>query len=118
MKLRRAFLLSIPLAVAVSFGADDAAACGGCAPPLGESTLVTGHRMLLSVSQTSTTLWDQIDYSGSPSSFAWVLPIKGQVDIGLSSDAVFAALSDSTATYVAPPPLNCPPPPWCYAWGG
>lgn len=72
--------------------------------------------MLLSVSQTETTLWDQIEYSGDPSAFAWFLPIKGVVDIGLSSDAVFAALSDSTRTYVSPPPLNCPPPPWCYGW--
>lgn len=117
MKLTRALLLSIPVVGALALHVSDAAACGACVPPEGESSQVTGHRMLLSVSQAGTTLWDQIEYSGEPSSFAWVLPIKGQVDIGLSSDLVFAALSDSTRTYVAPPPLNCPPPPWCWGWG-
>ncbi|MDI1450892.1 DUF2330 domain-containing protein [Polyangium sp. 6x1] len=116
MKLFHALFLSLPLVAAVVTDAHDAAACGGCVPPQDESTQVTGHRMIFSVSQTETTLWDQIEYSGEPTSFAWILPIKGQVDVGLSSDAVFAVLSERTATSVAAPPLNCPPPPSC--WGG
>ncbi len=116
MKLFHAVFLSIPLVVAAATHTSDAAACGGCFPPQDESSQVTGHRMVYSVSQTSTTLWDQITYSGDPSSFAWILPIKGQVEVGLSSDAVFAVLSERTATYVSAPPLNCPPPPSC--WGG
>lgn len=72
--------------------------------------------MLFSVSKTATTLWDQIEYSGKPQDFAWILPIKGQVEIGLSSDVLFAQLSSLTSTTVVPPPLNCPPPPSC--WGG
>jgi len=117
MKLIHALFLSLPLATALVTQAHDADACGGCAPPADESTQVTGHRMVFSVSQTSTTLWDQIEYSGNPSSFAWILPIKGQVDVGLSSDAVFAVLSERTATFVSSPPLNCPPPPSCWGWG-
>jgi hypothetical protein len=115
MKLGHALLLSIPLALAAVTGAHEAAACGACAAPVGEPTQVTGHKMLFSVSPTETTLWDQIEYAGDPTSFAWILPIKGQVDIGLSSDALFALLSDRTATQVYAPPLNCPPPPAC--WG-
>lgn len=117
MKLAKSLLLSVPLLAAALMHTNDASACGGCAVPVGESTQVTGHRMLFSISKTSTTLWDQIEYSGDPSSFAWVLPIKGQVDIGLSSDVLFAQLSTLTATTVVPPPLNCPPPPSCWGWG-
>ncbi|MDC0743340.1 DUF2330 domain-containing protein [Polyangium mundeleinium] len=117
MKLLHALFLSLPLVTAVVTNTHDAAACGGCFPPQDESTQVTGHRMIFSVSQTSTTLWDQIEYSGDPTSFAWILPIKGQVEVGLSSDAVFAVLSERTATSVAAPPLNCPPPPSCWGWG-
>jgi hypothetical protein len=116
MKLRHALLLSVPVVALALTQAGDAAACGACVPPVGEPTQVTGHKMLLSISQEKTTLWDQIEYAGDPSSFAWVLPIKGQVEVGLSSDALFNLLSDRTQTYVAPPPLNCPPPPDCWDW--
>ncbi len=103
-------LLSLGLALTV-FGPERAEACGGCFVPPEESTQVTGHRMILSLSQTQTTLYDQIEYSGAPESFAWVLPIQGQVDVGLSSDTLFAFLGQNTQTYVAPPPQSCPPPP-------
>lgn len=115
MKLAHALLLAIPVTALALTDARDAAACGGCFVPPDENTLVTGHRMLLSVSQTETTLWDQITYSGDPSSFAWILPTKGLVEIGLSSDALFAFVGQATAVTVAPPPLNCPgPPDGCY----
>lgn len=117
MKLAQSLLLTVPLLAAALVHSNDALACGGCAVPIGESTQVTGHRMLFSVSQTSTTLWDQIEYSGDPSSFAWVLPIRGEVEIGLSSDVLFAQLSTLTQTTVVAPPLNCPPPPSCWGWG-
>jgi hypothetical protein len=74
-----AFALALSLAPA-----RDAAACGGCFHVPGESTQVASHRMVISISQTQSTLWDQIQYSGSPSTFAWVLPVKGQITIGLS----------------------------------
>ena len=106
-------LLAFPVLALCLTGARDASACGGCFIPEEESTQVTGHKMLVSMSMTETTLWDQIQYVGEPSSFAWVLPTKGIVDIGLSSDLVFAFLGDMTRVSVLAPPLNCPPPPWC-----
>lgn len=115
MKLAHALLVTVPLLAAAATYSDDAAACGGCAVPVGQSTQVTGHRMLFSISKTSTTLWDQIEYDGNPTEFAWILPIHGQVEIGLSSDVLFAQLSTMTATTVVAPPLNCPAPPAC--WG-
>jgi MYXO-CTERM domain-containing protein len=87
----------------------DARACGGCfAPPTENNTVVTDHRMIFTVSQQQTTLYDQIKYSGSPSSFAWVLPISGAATVGLSSDALFAVLDAMTQVQVQQPPTRCP----------
>ena len=89
-----------------------AEACGGCFVPESESTQVTGHRMAMSISQDQTTLYDQITYSGSPEEFAWILPIRGQVEIGLSSDALFQVFQAMTEVTVVPP-ADCPAPETC-----
>ncbi len=93
--------------------ARDAEPCGGCFVPPVESTQVTGHRMLLSVSQQASTLVDQIEYSGDPESFAWVLPIRAPVQVGVSSDLVFQLLDSGTQVRITAEPLNCPPPRFC-----
>jgi hypothetical protein len=106
--------LSLGLALTLA-GPERAEACGGCFVPPEENTQVTGHRMILSISQTQTTLYDQIEYDGNPESFAWVLPIQGQVDVGLSSDTLFAFLGQNTQNNVWAPPFTCPgPPDGCY----
>lgn len=110
MKLLRALALSLPFLVVPALYATDSNACGGCFITQQESTQVTGHRMILSISNDRTTLWDQITYAGDPSSFAWLLPIKGQVDIGLSSDAVFGTLEQYTQVSVVSPSISCLPP--------
>jgi hypothetical protein len=111
MRHLKTFLLALPLVTATLglLDARDASACGGCFVQETESTQVTGHRMILSVSKDKTTLWDQIKYAGNPASFAWVLPIKGQVDIGLSSDALFETLEVLTTVTVSSPLINCNP---------
>jgi Uncharacterized protein conserved in bacteria (DUF2330) len=87
----------------------EARACGGCFhPPAQVASDITDERMLLSVSQTQTTLFDQIKYAGNPATFAWVLPIKGTVDVGLSADVMFDSIDALTATQINPPNLNCP----------
>ncbi len=88
-------------------------ACGGCFVPPENNTVVTDHRMILSVGQGQSTLYDQIRYQGRPESFAWVLPITGEAQVGLSADVVFSALDAMTQVQVVAPPLNCPPPPTC-----
>lgn len=93
--------------------ARDADACGGCFGPTQTVTVVTDHRMILSVSPLQTTLYDQIKYQGDPSSFAWVLPIHGTVDVGLSADVLFGSLDAITQTTIRPPPRQCAPPPYC-----
>lgn len=109
MKSIRLLLAATALALVPSYFASDAQACGGCLIAQSESTQVTGHRMILSLSNDRTTLWDQITYAGDPSSFAWVLPIKGMVDIGLSSDALFNTLESDTEVRVNSPIIQCPP---------
>ncbi len=103
--------LGLGLLGAVAFERD-ANACGGCfgppPPPTESPTIVTDHRMILSVAKEQSTLYDQIRYQGSPESFAWVLPISGTVDIGLSADIVFTGLDQMTTTTLQAPPLNCP----------
>src|ERR1700722_7146858 len=95
----------------------DGAACGGCIPPppppsvTETESVITDEQMIFSISKDQTTLYDQIQYSGSPSSFAWVLPIKGSVTVGLSADIMFNTIDQLTATQVVEPPTNCPPPP-------
>ena len=80
-----------------------AEACGGCFVQQSERTVVTDHRMALSISTTQTVLWDQIRYSGDPAEFAWVLPVRDGAKIELSTDAFFSALDASTQPVVFAP---------------
>jgi hypothetical protein len=103
----------------------EASACGGCfhppVPPTVTQTQtdITDERMLLTVSQQQTTLYDQILYSGNPTSFAWVLPIHGTVTVGLSADVLFDSVDALTATQIVSPVQNCPGPPSnCNQGGG
>jgi hypothetical protein len=94
--------------LAMAVNASDAAACGGGFDgPTQDPDLITQHRMIFAVSPQQTTLYDEIAYAGSPSGFAWVLPIHGQVTVGLSSDIVFASLDAATQTTIQAP--NLPP---------
>jgi hypothetical protein len=108
------FLLATALTGAFLLDARDARACGGCfTPPEETESVITDEKMILSISMSQTTLYDEIEYTGSPGSFAWVLPIKGNVQVGLSADILFQTIEQLTATVVLQPPTNCPPPPGC-----
>ncbi|HLK35815.1 MAG TPA: DUF2330 domain-containing protein, partial [Polyangiaceae bacterium] len=99
------------LALAAS-GANDARACGGCfvrpRPTSQVGTVVTDHRMIFAVSAAQTTLYDQIEYSGDPAEFAWVLPIQGPVTLGVSSNQLFTVLDQATQANILAPPYPCP----------
>src|SRR5262245_36230214 len=86
----------------------DAHACGGCFIPPTETTVVTDHRMAFAVSPTQTVLWDQIQYSGDPREFAWVLPVKQGTQVELSRDAWIGALDASTQPVITGPPPPSP----------
>jgi hypothetical protein len=121
---RSAFVLGISVATsALGLAVErDVAACGGCfhPPPQPSQTAsdITDERMLLAVSTTQSTLYDQITYSGTPSSFAWVLPIHGTVDVGLSADVLFDSMDVLTQTQINAPFVNCPQPSGCGGGGG
>jgi hypothetical protein len=109
---RSALVLGVSVAVsalALMGGEREAKACGGCfQPPTQVASDITDERMLLAASPKQTTLYDQIKYSGSPAEFAWVLPIHGTVDVGLSADVLFDAVDTLTATKIQQPPSSCP----------
>lgn len=89
-----------------------ASACGGCFIPQEVPSVVTDHRMILSVRRGESTLYDQIRYQGSPESFAWVLPISGEAQVGLSADGLFGVLDQLTqVTVLQALPSACPGPP-------
>jgi hypothetical protein len=104
----RSILPALVAACLSTFGVmHDADACGACIAPPAENTVVTGHRMALSISPKQTVLWDQIEYAGAPGSFAWVLPVKPGAIIQLSTDAWFDTLDAATVTQVFQPQVSC-----------
>ena len=101
---------SLAAAAAISAASVDVEACGGYFPPYDAQqsrSVVAGHRMIVSIGNEQTTLWDQVVYSGSPESFAWVLPVKGIADVGLSSDALFEHLETATQIEIFSPTVHC-----------
>ena len=64
---------------------------------------MTGHRMAFSISTRQTVLWDQVQYSGNPAEFAWVLPVLPGAVIQPSRDAWFAALDAATQPVINGP---------------
>lgn len=104
--MKSPFLACLALVTATSMtmlDAPPAEACGGCFVQPTERTVVTDHRMALSVSTTQTVLWDQIRYSGDPAEFAWVLPVRAGAKLQLSNDAFFTALDASSQPVVYAP---------------
>jgi hypothetical protein len=98
----------------------DAAACGGCfhpPNPTGMPSEVNAHRMAVAISPAGTTLWDQIQYTGNPRDFVWVLPVNGAPTVELADEGFFEALTEATAlTMVGPTPprTTCSDP--CAPW--
>jgi hypothetical protein len=109
--MRKLVALGWGIAVAAACALVDrpAEACGGCFHPVAprQVTVVTGHRMAFSVSPQQTVLWDQIQYSGEPQDFAWVLPVRPGAQIQLSHDELFEALDALTDPVITGPTPNC-----------
>lgn len=108
LAVRRLVPLFVPLFLGAAVAAStltqstDARACGGCFVQ-NESTVVTDHRMALSISKTQTVLWDQIRYTGDPREFAWVLPVRVGTKLELAHDEFFTALDAATQPVIVPP---------------
>jgi hypothetical protein len=86
------------------FAPSDARACGGCFhPPEGSPSPVNGHRMAIAVSPSGTTLWDQIQYEGSPEDFVWVLPVMGTPMVEQADNGFFEVLVAATQIVMRAP---------------
>lgn len=77
----RATVACAAMAGVIALAPSRAEACGGCFAPPGAVQTVTDHRMVLSVSSTHTTLWDQFAYTGNPAEFSWILPVRNGPDV-------------------------------------
>ncbi|MBK6695568.1 MAG: DUF2330 domain-containing protein [Myxococcales bacterium] len=110
MRLRTTiFALGLTLAGVTGFNLHDARACGGCfhAATDTSTSFVTDHRMVLSVSTTQSVLWDQVKYTGDPSEFAWVLPVREGAQVELAQDAWIETLDVATRPSVKGPDVSC-----------
>jgi hypothetical protein len=106
----RWFLAACALPCALIGHLEPAHACGGCfhaETPVATASVVTGHRMAVSISNERTVLWDQIEYSGDPEDFAWVLPVGPGAVLEASNDAWFESLDAVTNTRVVSQTLTC-----------
>jgi hypothetical protein len=63
--------------------------------------------MAFAASMQQTVLWDQIEYSGNPADFSWVLPVRSGTVVQASSDAWFAALDAATSPTITGPTRPC-----------
>jgi hypothetical protein len=111
----KAWQLGAPILVGmlVVSSAQPAYACGGCFAPQGNPSVVNAHRMALLVSPRGSVLWDQIQYSGAPEDFVWVLPVSGTPEVQIADNGFFEALTGITRitmTAPAPPRTSCPNP--------
>lgn len=68
---------------------------------------VTQDRVAFAIGPGQTVMWDEMRFSGAPSDFAWLLPVKPGAQVGLSSDAWFAALDADTEPLVRAPVQEC-----------
>jgi hypothetical protein len=101
----RIYLWACGLVALAFFDSRPASACGGCFGPNGQPTVVTAHRMAMSLSADRTILWDQFEYAGSPEDFVWVLPVRGDQDVvvELADNAFFLGLQQATAITLTGP---------------
>lgn len=123
--MKRATGLLIAVAL-LSSAPSDAHACGGCfhSPnPMGTVSVVSAHRMAFLSSTSESVLWDQVQYTGNPEDFAWVLPVLGNPTVEVADNGFFEALVGETTITMrgpAPPPTFCADPcsPWSAGFGG
>jgi len=90
-------------------GAREAQACGGCFAPPTTVSVVTDHRMVLSLSSQRSVLWDQFRFAGRPAEFSWILPIRytDAVRVEQADNAFMQAADTLTAPQVRQPPNPC-----------
>lgn len=119
IRLRSLLVSSLVLGATLG-SAVDARACGGCfhQPSPTSVQVVTDHRMVFSVSDRRTILWDQFAFSGRAEEFTWILPIRDGMNARVElSDPRFMTVMDNLS---APRVQPAPPVPtrFCDSGGG
>jgi len=109
-------LLAAALASTAWLAPSTTHACGGCfsppASPTGTVSVVNAHRMAFLSSPSGSILWDQIQYTGSPTDFVWVLPVAGTPTVEVGDNGFFESLVSATNIRLVaptPPRTSCPP---------
>lgn len=116
MRLDCLFLACGLSALAMTTSAGEARAAGGLFTTMADAatTHVTEHRVVLSLSDQQTSLWDDLSFTGQPSDFAWVMPVKGSAVVAESAYYLFSALNQSSVVEAWSPYVPCPcPDPGC-----
>lgn len=95
------FFLAGPLALATALASltpTRAEACGCFAPPTpAEPVVQAGERILFAVNEGVVTAHIQIQYVGSASEFAWLVPLPAVPKLKIGNDDVFNELEKATA---------------------
>ena len=97
--MRRSWLLGPVLFAGLVMAADKAEACGGCFAPPETVTELDSHRMVVALSPTQTTLWDQIQYQGNPSEFVWVLPVPSEQTVQSYQQGAYGYYGEGEYSY-------------------
>lgn len=71
-------------------------ACGGFFCNLQDPINQAAERVLYIAKNNAITAHIQIQYSGPPAGFSWVLPLQKQPKLGVGSDSIFSALENHT----------------------
>ena len=96
--LRRLFVLSFFALPFVLAAPAPASACGGFFCDSAAPVVQQAERIIFSKNADGTvTAIVQIQYTGPSERFAWVLPVPGTPEVGVSSNVAFSALTSATA---------------------
>ncbi len=88
-----------------------ALACGGFFTP-GTPLDQNIERIIFAISPGSMTVYEQINYSGSASNFAWVLPVPSVPKLDTAPISTFRNLDQQTVPrFIGPEPPQCGLPP-------
>src|SRR5260221_4005738 len=110
MKLRYAasIIIAISSILLMPLGA---LACGGFFTP-GTPLDQNIERIIFAAAPSSMTVYEQINYSGSASDFAWVLPVPSVPKLDTAPISTFRNLDLQTAPqFIGPEPPQCGLPP-------
>ncbi|MFO0612195.1 MAG: DUF2330 domain-containing protein [Polyangiaceae bacterium] len=84
-----------------------ALASGGVFTSSQGAMTVTDHKVAISLSATSTSIWDELHYTGAPADFAWVMPVKGQAELAVGGGYVFSMLDEYSPVLASSPYIHC-----------